>query len=71
MTFGDTAVWSGTSMSAALAAGRLAGEVAAGRAPTARDAWAALATSGTPTVDGVGYSLVVLPEETADLLRVS
>jgi hypothetical protein len=71
MSFGATAVWSGTSMSGALVAGRLAGDVAAGRAPTGQDAWARVAASGAPTVDDVGYSLVVLPEETADELRVS
>jgi hypothetical protein len=71
LTFGGTAVWSGTSMSAALAAGRLAGEVAAGRATTGQDAWTRLATSGTPTVEGIGHSLVVLPEELSDVLPVS
>jgi Subtilase family len=71
LTFRGMAVWSGTSMSAALVAGRLAAEVAAGRAATGEDAWVRLATSGTPRVEGIGYSLVVLPEQTAAALRVS
>jgi hypothetical protein len=70
VTLGPTAVWSGTSMSAGIAAGRLAGEVASGTAGDGVTAWTALSTSGLlPTVQGVGYSLAEVPETESEELH--
>jgi hypothetical protein len=71
--FAGAAVWSGTSMSAALVAGRLAREISTSTDPglTGLQAWRNIvaASPGSASLPGIGVSLVVRPPVRAVPLR--